>query len=384
MNRSTSVLANPTDIHSDETHWEFFNRDSLFDIGGISPRFPLRLSLQAELKHVETLLHKYLLRSPDCRDFVLDEVLHGYVRFLPATGREFRLRVKLSHTSEKKQIKYLSVRLLRQLSQEIAISVEPTGQRPIHVILPLLMVDDRFREFLKNFVQQGLEKGVTLSLVVVLFSEMNANLVEGIVKQLTRGFPKAMVTIAISEGQYSFPRGVEMGMSVLSSHDDVAFVTDVNARVRSDFWSRCRDNTRSGKQVYFPTPFSVYVSDFRMSLVNTTSSYPINRWTGQWTFYSPKTFCVIKRDYLGVGGFKDAAFSHDFFQRLLGSGDLEVFQGPDPGLYQLWPTGRTCNSLNSVPKRRACEEMTRSHAHFPPADLAEYLVALDGSKGTKL
>ena len=379
VNRSTAVFSNPTDIYDDETHWKFFNRTSLFDIGGVSPRRPLSSSLQAELKHMEGLLRKYFLRMPDFRDFNMDEVLHGYVRFLPVTGREFRLRVKLSNKLEKNRVRFISVRLLRQLSQETAVSVEPTQTRPIHVILPLLIVDDRFREFLRNFVEQGLRKGITLSLVIVIFSEMNADLVEGIVKQLTRGFPKAVVTIAISEGQFSLPSAVETGMSVLSN-SDIAFVTDINTRIRQDFWSRCRDNTRLGKQVYFPTPFSAYISNPKTSLVNSSSSYPINHWTGQWAFYSRKNFCVVKRDYLRVGGFKDASFSSYFYQRLLDSGgELEVFQGPDPGLYRLWPA-RTCSSLNSrSPGRKACEALGMSHANFPPVDLADYLVSQDKS-----
>ena len=382
VNRSTSAIANPSDIYDDTTHWKFFNRDTLFDIAGTSPHLSLGLSLQAELKHLENLVRGHLLRRTDTQEFVLEDILHGYVRFLPATGREFRLRVKLSHRSERERIKIVSVRLLRQLSQEIAISVEPTETRPIHVILPLLAVDDKFREFLKNFVQQGLRKGMTLSLVIVLFSEMNANLVEGMVKQLTRGFPKAVVTIAISEGHYSFPRAVEMGMSVITRDDDVVFVTDVNSRVRSDFWSRCRDNTRPGKQIYFPTPFSAYLSDFRTPLVNSTSSYPISEWTGRWAFYSFRSFCITRRDFEMVGGFKETVFSCDFFERVLGT-QLEVFQGPDPGLYQLWPA-RRCESLKSVPKRKTCEEMVRSHTHFHPVDLAEFLVGRGKSKAARL
>ena len=378
VNRSTAVFANPIDIYDEETHWKFFNHDSLFEIGGVSPRSPLSLSLQAELKNIENRLRRYFLRMPDSRDFNMEDILHGYARFLPVTGREFRLRVKLSHKVEKNRVKYFSVRLLRQLSQETAISVEPTETRPIHVILPLLTVDDRFREFLKNFVEQGLKKGITLSLVVVIFNEINADLVEGIVKHLTRGFPKTMVTIAISEGHYSFPRAVDTGMSVLGD-SDVAFVTDVNSRVRPDFWSRCRDNTRPGKQIYFPTPFSAYVSNFRISLVNSTSTYPINEWTGQWAFYSWKNFCVVKRDYLSVGGFKHASFYSEVFHRLLNNGEFEVFQGPDPGLYQLWPA-RACNNLNSLPKKKACKEMVKNHALFSPTDLADFLVSRDQSR----
>ena len=367
---TTGTVVNAADIY-DDVQWKYFTKDTLFDAAGHSPHIPLTLSLQGELRQMGQLLRNFLAKGPDTREFELDGISHGYVRFLPATGREFRLTLKLTHARDRDRVKFVSVRLLRQLSQMISTSLEPVLTRPIHVVLPLLSVDDRFREFLRNFVQQGLQKGVTLSLVVVLFSEMKADLAESMVKKMTRGFPKAMVTVAISQGQYSFPRAIEMGLSILKS-DEIAFVTDVNFRVRSDFWGRCRGNTKPGKQVYFPTPFSVYSSDYKTPLINATMSYPISDWTGEWAFYSFKSFCITKRDIAAVQGSKDPVFSSNFYQRLSQS-HLEVFRGPDPGLYQLWPA-RTCKELGSELKRKACERLMKSWAHFPPAELTEFLV----------
>lgn len=373
---TTSVIANPMDIY-DDTRWTFFNKETkVFDSNGVSPHSMMTLSLQAEIKHMETLLRHHLLHRLDTRDYSLDEILHGYVRFLPATGREFRLRLKLSHRSKRGKVKFVSARLLRQLSNEIGVTVETTDVRPLHVVLPLLSVDDRFREFLKNFVQQGLGKGITLSLVVVTFNEMNADVVEAIVKQLTRGYPKTVVTIAISEGQFSFPHAVDMGMSVIKNENDVVFVTDINSRIRADFWSRCRDNARAGKQVYFPTPFSAYISDLKTPVVNLTFSYSIDDWTGEWGLYtSSKTFCVVKKDYDTVGGYKEAVSYNHFFLRVAGS-QLELFQSPDPGLYQLWPA-KTCSNLISTTKRKLCERKIRNSSRFQPVDRTEYLLGLD-------
>ena len=380
VNRSTAVVANPADIY-DDTHWAFFTRDREFDISPRSPTLPMRLTLQAELNHVEGLLKDLLSKRSDTRDYVLEGISQGHVRFLPTTGRELRLRLKLIGKSERDRTKFVSVRLLQQMSREIAVSLEPAIVRPIHVLLPLLSVDDRFREFLKNFVNQGLKKGVTLSLVVIIFSEINSDLVESIVKQLTRGFSKAVVTVAISQGQYSFPRAVEMGMSLIK-RDDIAFITDVSVRVKAEFWSRCRDHARQGQQVYFPTPFSVFTSDYRTPLINNTYSYPISELTGQWAFYSFKSVCIVRRDYEGVSGYKGITSSGYFFQRVSES-KLEVFRGPDPGLYQLWPT-RTCRSLNSPTKRKDCETLLKSHAHFHPADLTEFLLGQDKNPPSKL
>ena len=378
VNRSTAILANPTDIY-DETHWSFFTRDTMFGALSVSPQHSIRLPFQAELNHLTKLLQLYFTRRKgDMKDCTFEEIVYGYTRFLPATGREFLLRIKLKHSGS---VQMRTVRLLRRLSPDIAISVEtgPTS-KPIHVLLPLVQVDARFREFLKNFVQMGLGKGVSLSLVVVLFSELNADSAESIVKQFTHGFPKAMVTIAIAEGQYSFPRAVEAGMSVLDKHD-LVFVADVNIRVRHDFWERCRENTELGTQVYFSIPFSVYELDYRTTLVNNTFSYPVNTWTGMWAFHTFRTFCIFKQDYADVGGYEGAKFSVNFFERVMHS-KIHVFQAPDPGLYQFW-SATTCENLSSVSKKESCLKLQVDLSQFPRPELTEFLLGQSKSKVDK-
>ena len=382
INSSSTISTNPTDIY-DETQWKFFDRSMIYDVAGISPRRPLTLSLQAELNHLQKLLRSYFSRRVETKDYIMDEIVYGNTRLLPTTGREFKLRVKLTHKENQRTSKYIIVKTLQRLSQDIAISSDVMNRRPIHVLLPLMVVDDRFKEFVRNFVKQGLSKGITLSLVVVLFNELDADLVEGIVKQFTRGFPKAVVTIAISEGQYSLPHAVEMGMSVLkdNNNDDVVFVTDVNVRVKNDFWSRCRDNAILKKQVYFPIPFSVYVSDYRTQLINDTTGHPINRWSGQWALYSFKNFCIVKSDYDNIGSDDGVKFSVDFFERLIRS-NLQIFQSPDPSLYRMWPT-RTCENLDSPTKKNVCLELMKISKEFPQTELTEYLIGLDKNKITK-
>ena len=379
VNHNISVLANPMDIY-DLTHWSFFSRDTFFDVSSVSPRHPFKQSFQAELNHLQKLLQKYFARKVEMQDYAMEGIVYGYTRFLPATGREFLLRVKLAHKENSGIVKFSTVRLLRRLSPDIAVSEKVRTARPIHVLLPLFLVDNRFKEFVRNFVQQGLSKGVSLSLVVVIFSESDADVVEIIVKQFTRGIPNALVTIAIAEGEYTFPRAVEMGMSILKEYD-LVFVADVNLRVRQDFWVRCGENTELGKQAYFPILFSTYAFDYRTILINDTASYPINAWTGQWAFYSFKTFCIMKEDYTNVGGYESAAYSVDFFERLIRS-KVQVFQAPDPGLYQFW-SARTCGNLNSAARRRTCLRLQDTPGQFPQPELAEFLIGQEKSKTAK-
>ena len=368
VNRNTSVLCNPPTVY-DTNHWTFFNRDRMFDVSSMSPQHPFKLSFQAEISHLQKLLHKYFARKEDLKDYKLVEIIYGYTRFLPVSGSEYILRLKLALGEKSKSVKFRSVRLLRRLSPEIAISEHLVKSRPVHVLLPLNLVDDKFTEFLKNFVQQGLRKGVNLSLVVVLFNESDADLVGEIVKQHTHGYPKAQVTIAIAEGKYSFPRAVNVGMAVLKK-DDLVFVTDLNFRTKHDFWARCRENTELRKQVYFPIPFSVYVSDFKALLVNDATSYPINEWSGKWAFYSFKSFCIVKQDYTEAVDHKEDS---SFFEQLVESNIVQVFQAPDPSLYQFW-SAKTCDSLDSLAERRTCNKLQSIPSQFPQPELTFFLI----------
>lgn len=368
VNRNTSVLCNPATVY-DTNHWTFFNRERVFDVSSVSPQHPIKLSFQAELNHLQKLLHKYFARKEDLKDYQLVEIVYGYTRFLPVSGSEYILRLKVVFGEKSKSVIFRSVRLLRRLSPEIAISEQLVTSRPVHVLLSLNLVDDKFTEFLKNFVQQGLRKGVPLSLVVVTFNESDADLVGEIVKQHTHGYPEAQVTIAIAEGKYSFPRAVNVGMTILKK-DDLVFVTNLNFRIKHDFWARCRENTELRKQVYFPIPFSVYVSDFKALLVNDATSYPINEWSGKWTFYSFKSFCIVKQDYTeSVDHKKDSSF----FEQLVHSNNVQVFEAPDPSLYQFWPA-KTCDSLDSLAKRKTCNKLQSIPSQFPQPELTTFLI----------
>ena len=341
-----------------------------------------KLFSSGEVNHLQKLLEHHFSKklSKKGRSYLLEEIVYGYTRFLPTIGREFILRVKLADRNNADHVKFYTVHLLRRLAPAIAMAEVPGSDRPISIILPLLTVDDRFREFLQNIKEEGLKKQASLTLIVVVFSDDNANQVEEIVKESTRGFPKAFVTIAISEGIYKFTKAVETGMSLLSG-SNIAFVADVNMRIKRDFWQRCQENTRLGQQAYFPIPFWVYEYDYRQSLVNETGSYPIDPWTGQWAFYSFRSFCITKRDYDSVGGYLGSSYSSDLIKRLLRS-NVQVFQAPDTGIYQFWRVG-SCSKLNSRARKRICLTLQETAREFPQSELVEYLTEQARNKAAR-
>lgn len=381
VSTNSSVFANPTSKF-ELTHWSYFSKDMFYDPSSLSPRHVFQPSFRAEMSHLQRLLQSYLSRRKGGKDYRLVQVVHGYTRFLPTTGREFILQVKLAHKDNAGVVKFHTVRLLRRLSADIAVTELPTESRTVNVLLPLSVVDERLAGFLRNYIDQGLKKGVYLSLIIVVFSEKDANDVETVVKEVTKGLPKALVTIAIAEGEFSFPRAVEIGMSVLKNRYDLVFLAEVNMRMTHEFWLRCRENTHLKKQVYFPIPFWIYESDQKRKLVNETSNYPIEHWTGQWVAHTFKAMCIRKLDYTTVGGFKNALYSEDLFQRLIRS-KLQVFQAPDPGLYQFW-SSRTCDSLHSKFRREVCLSLQQRPSLFPQAELTEYLTEQAKSKATSL
>ena len=379
ISSNSSVFANPTSKF-ELTYWSYFSKDMYYDPSSLSPRHVFQPSFHAEVNHLQRLLQSHLSQRQGGKEYRLVQVVHGYTRFLPTTGREFILRVKLVHKDNADVVKFHTVRLLRRFSADITVTELPSESRTINVLLPLARVDDRLAGFLRNYIDHGLRKGVYLSLIIVVFSEKDANEVEMVVKDITKGLPKALVTIAIAEGDFSFPRAVEIGMSVIKNRYDLVFVAEVNMRMTHEFWLRCRENTHLRKQVYFPIPFWIYESDQKRKLVNETSNYPIEHWTGQWVAHTFKAVCIRKLDYATVGGFKDALYSEDLFQRLIRS-KVQVFQAPDPGLYQFW-SSRTCDSLHTKFRRDVCLSLQQRLSLFPQTELTEYLTEQAKLKAT--
>ena len=301
----------------------------------------------------------------------ISQVLDGYTRFDAHIGKEYLLTVKVLTKGAKPQ--YRKFHLIREVSPNFSLVEEEISlSRPtVHVILPLIKVDERLYNFLASYADIGLRyKENKLRLVVVVFNSAAAERVESIIDDFTKDTFSADVSIIMAIGAYNRLRGIEVAMATLGSGNSLVFLADVDVRFSSGFFRRCRSNAVLNHRVYFPVAFRPF---------NTHSQHPFDSHhppqimptSGEWGFHNFWLVCLYKADYDSVGGYKGSRYTVELFERLSSSRHLEVMHAPDPGLYHMW-TSKKCKDIKSPSKREVCTGL-QAAGSVQNADLAEYV-----------
>lgn len=350
--------------------WTRFNNSQVQQIFSPSPQHFHLPSFRAEAVHTLNVLQSYVRTQLQSRTAHISHVLDGYTRFDPHVGREYLLSVKIL-TNRGNPSLYKKFHLVRQVSPDFSLVEEhlSLSTPTVHVVLPLLKTDQRFKSFLASYADIGLRyKENRLHLVVVVFSEADAERAENIIDDFTKNTFSAKATIVTAVGTNSRLRGVEVAMETLESDNSLVFLADVDVRFSSGFFRRCRSNAILGHRVYFPVAFWLY--DRPQSL---DAHYPpqIESTNGEWGYYNFWLACLYKADYDRIGGYKDSRYTVELFERASSSHQLEVMQAPDPGLYHLWSV-KSCRELRSSAKKEICSRLLGPGRVERP-DVAEYI-----------
>ena len=377
--KKLDYIHNPADKY-DLTYWTRFDMQHVQELSKVTPQHGLFPGLKAEMHHIIKLLDPYLAAFYRPKTAKIIQIAEGYTRFTPFTGREYLLTLKLELDGSRDHIVTRKLRMMRPLSQEFTVVEEHCySSVPIHVILPVRRVDDRFRQFVAMLADVGLRRGEKVHLIVVVFSETDANSVEMTVQEYTKNYPNSKVSIAIGEGSYTRPRAVEIGMSLLKNTNDLAFLADIDVRILPGFFQRCRSNAVARRRVYFPAAFWLYNSDYRYSYSEERPT--IAQWKGQWGYYNLLLACIFKTDYTAIGGYNGTQYSVQLFERAIKS-HLDVMQAPDPNLFHVW-SSKICGQL-STNRRDICRQMQNNAGSFDQTELTEYLAELANKKVSPL
>ena len=356
--------------------WTRFNNSQVQEIFGPSPQHSHLASFRSEILHILNMLQSYLHMQLGTKEAQISHVLDGYTRFDPHIGREYLLSVKVLTRGGNPQ--YRKFHLLRQVTPDISLIEEQISLSTptVHVVLPLMKVDERLYNFLVSYADVGLRYTENrIHLMVVVFNEAEADAAQEIVDDFTRSTFPAHVTIITAAGAYNRLRGVEVAMATLESSNSLVFLADVDVRFGSGFFRRCRSNAVLNHRVYFPVAFWLYNSPYsRQQTFNSHTPPPVTSWTGEWVYYNYWLACLFKADYDSIGGYRDSKYTVELFERASSSHQLEVMQSPDPGLYHLW-SSKTCKELKSSARRDICAQLQGAGRVERP-DAAEYLAEL--------
>lgn len=362
--------------------WTRFNDTIIQEMNLFAPEHAPQASLKGEIYHVLSMLMPYIRSQFTLQTMNIKHILDGYTRFNPHLGREYIFSLKLTAGETKPPI-YQKYHVVREIEPQISVvnvRVSPPSHT-VNVILPLAEVNANFTEFLKSYAHVGLQYSVNkLHLVVVVFSDENAKLVETVLNDFTVNTFPLSTTLTKAQGLYNNLRAFDIGMAVLEDEKALVLLTDVNLRFAPGFFRRCRSNTELGKRAYFPMPFMSYQSN---STTFSDGSLPhISADKGQWDFYNFGSACLYKQDYDRVRGVHKRQHAWELFESVSAS-HLDVMQAPEPGLFWTWGVERPCHNLTMEHQKDICLEMKKGRAH-EQGELAQYLEGLESRKDSFL
>ena len=360
--------------------WTRFNDSKTQESYGISPEYTPSSTVRAEMSHILDKLRFYLMAkfSPD--RVKINHILDGYTRFSPQLGREYIFTLKLTVGSMERPT-YRKYHLIQPLDPQLSVFDQHNtpSSRIIHIILPLERVDDTFSDFLLSFsdiLSQHSENQVHL--VVIIFSDDQAILVERDLRRFTTNSFISPASVVTAKGTFDHFKALDIGMESLKDENSLTFLADVSLRFGPGFFRRCRSNTELWKSVYFPVAFWLYEMSYRN--YSNGNAPPILPWVGKWGAHHFQQMCIYKKDYNTAGGYHRGNISDQLFKELAVR-HLNIMQAPDPGLFRTW-TNKNCKDLN-LKRKTICLELKRA-GYFEQPEVANYLGELQNIKGNVL
>ena len=305
MKNQLSIVHNPRS-KLDLLMWTRFNNSQVQVIFGPSPQHFLLPSFRQEMLQVLNMLQSYIQTQLGTKAARISHVLDGYTRFDPHIGRAYLFTVKVLTNGARPQ--YRRFHLVREVTPDFSLVEEHVSLSTptVHVILPLIKVDERFYDFLASYADTGLRyKENRLHLIVVVFSYAAEEQIQKIVDNFTKDSFPAQVSIVTAIGVFNRLRGIEVAMATLESGNSLVFLADVDVRFSSGFFRRCRSNAVLNHRVYFPVAFWLFDSH-NWRPFDPHHPPRISPTSGEWGYYNYWLACLYKADYESIGGFKDS------------------------------------------------------------------------------
>lgn len=346
--RPRHVPKNKFEINS----WEYFNQTRLMSIFHESPARGIIGGTREEARFGLTKAIYIINQGRAQKErYVFDKLENGYHRVDPMRGSEFILDFVFRKTSNHNVRIKKRVGILRPFHETVVPVDTPEVLPTVNFVTVLSGLNDRLETFLANYEKNVLLPGEDASLTIVLFSGPDAQKVRSMIQTYTSRYKAAKINIVDTQGEFSRGVGLHKGVEKFKN-EDLVFIVDIDLDISTSFLQRCRLNTISGKQVYFPIFFKLYNPEFVSQYHRGNSSMRIARHSGHWAHYSYGMVCIFVSDYHKAGGFDNSMRGWgeedvDFMNRALGKG-FEIFRAPDPGLIHNW-------------HRKVCDKVTVSN-----------------------
>ncbi|NXR09771.1 CHPF2 glucuronyltransferase, partial [Semnornis frantzii] len=345
--------------------WDYFTEQHLFSCPDGSPKCELSGASKADVTEIiDSALEQLNRRYQPLLRFSKRQLLNGYRRFDPTRGMEYTLDLLLEAVTQKGHSHVLAKRvsLVRPLSKvEIIPMPYVTEATRVQLVLPLTVQDlDFVANFLDMFAMNTLDTHDNALLTLLfIYHPYDAQRVSQVdvfagVKAMVGELEKryAEVKIPWISVKTEVPSQVKLMDIVSKKHpvDTLFFLASVWTEINMEFLNRCRMNTISNWQVFFP----VHFQEFNPALVyrgeQAASSGTDFLRDGHFDRRSFAEACFYNSDYMtartklaaDILDQDEVLESMEVFDVFLHYSGLHLFRAVEPGLVQKYAL-RSCN-----------------------------------------
>ncbi|KAM6362713.1 LOW QUALITY PROTEIN: chondroitin sulfate N-acetylgalactosaminyltransferase 1 [Alca torda] len=213
----------------------------------------------------------------------------------------------------------------------------------INVIVPLAKRASKFRQFMQNFREMGIQQDGRIHLTVVYFGKEQMNEVRAILENTSKSANFKNFTFIQLNEEFSRGKGLDIGARFWKGSNVVLFFCDVDIYFTAEFLNSCRLNTQPGKKVFYPVLFSQYnpsiIYGHHDSIPSLEQQLIIKKETGFWRDFGFGMTCQYRSDFINIGGF-------DLDIKGWGGEDVHLYRKylhsnlivihPVRGLFHLW------------------------------------------------
>ncbi|XP_050798498.1 chondroitin sulfate glucuronyltransferase isoform X2 [Gopherus flavomarginatus] len=346
--------------------WDYFTEQHLFSCPDGSPKCELAGASKADVSDIiEAALQQLNSRYQPQLRFYKQQLLNGYRRFDPTRGMEYMLDLLLEAVTQKGHSHVLAKRvsLVRPLSKvEIIPMPYVTEATRVQLVLPLTVQElDFVSNFLDMFAMNTLDTHDNALLTLLfIYQPYDAQRVSQLdvfagVKAMVGELEKryAEVKIPWISVKTEVPSQVKLMDIVSKKHpvDTLFFLASVWTEVNTEFLNRCRMNTISNWQVFFPMHFQEFnpVLMYHGEQASSSSSTDFLR-DGHFDRHAFAEACFYNSDYMAartklaadILDRDEVLESMEVFDVFLRYSGLHLFRAVEPGLVQKYML-RSCN-----------------------------------------
>ncbi|KAG5283296.1 hypothetical protein AALO_G00040520 [Alosa alosa] len=345
--------------------WEYFTEDTIYLCLDGSPKCELQGIDKMDVADViDIAMGELNKKYKPVLHLKKQKLINGYRRFDPTRGMEYMLDLQMEVVTQKGRSRSITkrVQLVRPLSNlEIIPMPYVTEATKVFIILPLAKDDtDQVKPFLEEYASNALQKkenvGLTVLFIYDLFqaqhvqqNDIFANAKAQITKY-ERKFPGLKVPwISVKTDN---PSQIKF-MDLISKKHPVGtlfFTATVNTVVNTEFLNRCRMNSISNWQVFFPIHFQDFNPDIAYHGQDRPVTIDLVRDAGHFDRNAFAEACFYNSDYMATRTHmaadlqenEDLLETLDIYEMFVKYSSLHVFRAIEPALHQKH-VHQTCN-----------------------------------------